>query len=579
MSECDVSPLGVFALYLSDEETGFSSTLQRCLSRLLALPKLPVNPYHPLIQYLSAESHFDPVPATSTHPGSDNYDTGWGALVQDDDDGLLDDLLGEDDVDLMDPRGRGKGASGLYDRARQDGEWDLNGRSRRQWRRKCRNLWVDFSDTEVLESQDVTDPVVIIDEDTRLCHTESFPLFGFGLPHLLRLCPRNGLKVLRLLLLQSLPIEFFNPPDSVLVKARSRSRSKSSRDPMRRSSDERRRNARGEGQGETSQQNFGSNSVSSFGSSGRGRGERGGEGGQREASSSGQDDSEMDEENEEDGFGNFARRKRERRRRKKRRQGRLRKREGSQSQSESELSGNEGSQSLGSRSGSRASSDRGGGRIQKRNEAGAGAEDETTGVEEERVNTYTITPLCSVQNGAALWNPRLCPDLPPIEIRCDLLVRGPDLEEAADLAADWILTEIESIAGMPVHHVRGLHLRPPEWATETSFASSTRRELKSDWTRRGAHTAKEKDSNINNSNNNNNNNNNNNDDDIHFMGYDLRSNFGFRHALRHALEFTIENGGMWLSPDELGLAHVLHQAGQMAVGAREGGGGEGSGRR
>jgi hypothetical protein len=63
-----------------------------------------------------------------------------------------------------------------------------------------------------------------------------------------------------------------------------------------------------------------------------------------------------------------------------------------------------------------------------------------------------------------LWSPQWL-EFPELTVRCDVVVKGPRLDDALGLLADLLVSDLQELEAVPVYFVEGLRLIEPlgEW--------------------------------------------------------------------------------------------------------------------
>lgn len=74
-----------------------------------------------------------------------------------------------------------------------------------------------------------------------------------------------------------------------------------------------------------------------------------------------------------------------------------------------------------------------------------------------------VPPLL-LQGSTVLWSPQWL-EFPELTVRCDVVVKGPRLDDALGLLADLLVSDLQELEAVPVYFVEGLRLIEPlgEW--------------------------------------------------------------------------------------------------------------------
>lgn len=65
-----------------------------------------------------------------------------------------------------------------------------------------------------------------------------------------------------------------------------------------------------------------------------------------------------------------------------------------------------------------------------------------------------------VQGSTVLWHPQWL-EFPELSVRCDVVVKGPRIDEALGLLAELLVSDLHELEAVPVYFVEGLRLVEP----------------------------------------------------------------------------------------------------------------------
>jgi hypothetical protein len=67
---------------------------------------------------------------------------------------------------------------------------------------------------------------------------------------------------------------------------------------------------------------------------------------------------------------------------------------------------------------------------------------------------------CTLQGSTVLWHPQWL-EFPELAVRCDVVVKGPRLDDALGLLAEQLTSELQELEAVPVYFVEGLRFVEP----------------------------------------------------------------------------------------------------------------------